>query len=102
MPPFGEYAAKTLGYKKIVTIGLDYAFGWETVGGFHKSFEDNGGPGIPEIWVPLHAPDSPPPLGPVKGHTYPGFVAAPGPLGGCFFPAVPATGVTGRSPLRPH
>ena len=30
MHPFGEYAAKTLGYKKIVTVGLDYAFGWET------------------------------------------------------------------------
>src|SRR5882762_9237491 len=41
MHPFGEYAARTLGYRKIVTIGLDYAFGWETVGGFHKSFEDN-------------------------------------------------------------
>jgi len=24
--PFGEYAAKTLGYKKVVTIGMDYAF----------------------------------------------------------------------------
>jgi hypothetical protein len=43
MHPFGEYAAKTLGYKRIVTIGLDYAFGWETVGGFHKAFEDAGG-----------------------------------------------------------
>jgi branched-chain amino acid transport system substrate-binding protein len=27
--PFGEYVAKTLGYKKIVTIAMDYAFGWE-------------------------------------------------------------------------
>jgi branched-chain amino acid transport system substrate-binding protein len=31
MHPFGEYAAKVLGYKKVVTVGLDYAFGWETV-----------------------------------------------------------------------
>src|SRR2546428_3376936 len=44
MHPVREYAARTLGYKKVVMIGLDYAFGWETVGGFHKSFEDNGGP----------------------------------------------------------
>src|SRR5258707_10884941 len=49
MHPFGEYAARTLGYRKIVTIGLDYAFGWETVGGFHKSFEDNGGEVVQEI-----------------------------------------------------
>src|SRR5437867_13271593 len=53
MHPFGEYAAKTLGYKRIAMIGLDYAFGWETVGGFHKSFEDNGGQVIQKLWVPL-------------------------------------------------
>src|SRR5260370_22954190 len=57
MHPFGEYAAKTLGYKKIVTIGLDYAFGWETVGGFHKSFEDSGGPVGQKLGVPLATPD---------------------------------------------
>src|SRR2546430_14429871 len=57
MHPFGEYAAKVLGYRKVVTIGLDYAFGWETVGGFHKSFEDNGGQIGPKLWVPLHVQD---------------------------------------------
>src|SRR5437773_2270848 len=57
MHPFGEYAAKTLGYKKIAMIGLDYAFGWETVGGFHKSFEDNGGQVIQKLWVPLNVQD---------------------------------------------
>src|SRR6266704_1812646 len=42
MHPFGEYASKVLGYKKVVTVGLDYAFGWETVGGFHKSSRSSG------------------------------------------------------------
>src|SRR5437899_8782122 len=32
MHPFGEYAAKVLGYRKEVTIGLAYACDWETVG----------------------------------------------------------------------
>jgi branched-chain amino acid transport system substrate-binding protein len=66
MHPFGEYAAKTLGYKKIATIGLDYAFGWETVGGFHKSFEDNGGQIIQKIWVPLNIQDYAPYLAQVR------------------------------------
>src|SRR5256712_175287 len=57
MHPFGEYAAKVLGYRKVVTIGLDYAFGWETVGGFHKSFEDNGGQIVQKEWVALKLPD---------------------------------------------
>ena len=57
MHPFGEYAARTLGYRKIATVGLDYAFGWETVGGFHRSFEDNGGQIVQKLWVPLNVQD---------------------------------------------
>src|SRR5262245_47820992 len=34
MHPFGEYAAKVLGYRKVVIVALDYAFGWEIAGGF--------------------------------------------------------------------
>ena len=35
--PFGTYAAKTLGYKKIATIADDFAFGHEVVAGDRKS-----------------------------------------------------------------
>src|SRR3989440_4422942 len=66
MHPFGEYAAKVLGYRKVVTRGLDCAFGWETVGGFHKAFEDNGGRIIQKIWVPLNVQDYAPYLAQVK------------------------------------
>ena len=43
MQPFGEWVAKNLKYKKVATVGLDYAFGWETVGGFQRTFEEQGG-----------------------------------------------------------
>src|SRR5918996_3944654 len=39
--PFGEYAAKTLGYKKGAVIASDYAFGWEGVGGLQKTVEES-------------------------------------------------------------
>src|SRR3989441_7296570 len=55
--PFGEYAAKTLGYKKVVVIASDYAFGWEVVGGFQKTFEESSGQIIQKLWVPLGAMD---------------------------------------------
>jgi branched-chain amino acid transport system substrate-binding protein len=55
--PFGEYAAKTLGYKKVVVVGSDYAFAWEVVGGFQKTFEEAGGQVIQKLWVPLGAMD---------------------------------------------
>jgi branched-chain amino acid transport system substrate-binding protein len=37
--PFGEYVARTLGYRKVAIIASDYAFGWEVIGGFQRSFE---------------------------------------------------------------
>ncbi|MBI1894490.1 MAG: ABC transporter substrate-binding protein, partial [Candidatus Rokubacteria bacterium] len=55
--PFGEYVAKTLGYKKVVTIAMDYSFGWEVVGGFQKTFEEAGGQVIQKLWPPLDTSD---------------------------------------------
>jgi branched-chain amino acid transport system substrate-binding protein len=55
--PFGEYAAKTLGYKRVAVIGSDYAFAWEVVGGFQKTFEESGGQIVQKLWVPLGAMD---------------------------------------------
>jgi len=51
--PFGEYAYKVLNHKRIVTIASDYAFGYEVVGGFQRSFEQVGGKIIQKIWVPV-------------------------------------------------
>ena len=39
----GEYAAKTLGYKRVAIIADDFAYGHETAAGFQRAFEDNGG-----------------------------------------------------------
>jgi branched-chain amino acid transport system substrate-binding protein len=64
--PFGEYAAKTLGYKKVATIGIDYAFGWEVVGGFQKAFEENGGQVIQKLWAPLNTADFAPYLSQIR------------------------------------
>ena len=98
MHPFGEYAAKTLGYKKIVTVGLDYAFGWETVGGLHKSFEDNGGQVIQKLWVPLNVQDYGPYVAQIKKDADAVFVVALG-RWTLLFAKEYATSVRGRIPL---
>jgi branched-chain amino acid transport system substrate-binding protein len=64
--PFGEYVAKTLGYKKVVTIAIDYAFGWEQVGGFQKTFEENGGQVVQKLWAPLNTTDFAPYLSQIR------------------------------------
>src|SRR6478736_4895298 len=38
-------------------IGADYAFGYEQVGGFQKTFEDCGGKIVQKIWPPLGTKD---------------------------------------------
>ena len=64
--PFGEYVAKTLGYKRVATIAIDYSFGWEQVGGFQKTFEENGGQIVQKLWAPLNTTDFAPYLSQVK------------------------------------
>jgi len=55
--PLGEYAAKTLKYKRVATIGDDFAFGHETTAGFQRTFEDNGGKVVQKQWAPLNVAD---------------------------------------------
>jgi len=54
--PFGQWACDQ-GYKKIVIIGADYAFGYESAGGFQKAFEDCGGKIVQKIWPPIGTKD---------------------------------------------
>jgi branched-chain amino acid transport system substrate-binding protein len=54
--PFGEWAC-VQGYKKIDTIAADYAFGYEVVGGFQKTFEECGGRIIQKLWPPINTID---------------------------------------------
>jgi branched-chain amino acid transport system substrate-binding protein len=53
----GEYAAKTLGYKRVAIIADDFAYGHETAAGFQRTFEDNGGKVVQRLLPPLNAPD---------------------------------------------
>jgi branched-chain amino acid transport system substrate-binding protein len=46
-----------LGYKKIAIVAQDYAYGWESAGGFQYGFEKAGGDIAAKIWVPLGASD---------------------------------------------
>ena len=55
--PLGEYAAKELKYKKMITIADDIAYGQEMCAGFQRAFEDNGGQVIQKLFPPLTVPD---------------------------------------------
>ena len=57
MQALGDYAAKTLKYKRVVAIAMDNPFGHEAIGGFQKVFEDAGGRVLQKVWVPLNTMD---------------------------------------------
>ena len=63
---FGEYAYRTLKLRKVATIALDYAFGWESVGGFQRTFEAEGGTITQKIWAPVSVHDFAPYLAQVS------------------------------------
>jgi branched-chain amino acid transport system substrate-binding protein len=64
--PFGEWVYHTLGYKKVAVIAIDYAFGWEVVGGFQKTFEEAGGQIVQKLWPPLGTTDFAPYLAQIR------------------------------------
>ena len=57
MHALGDYAARTLRYKRVAAIAMDNGFGHEGVGGFQRVFEDLGGRVVQKTWVPLNAMD---------------------------------------------
>jgi branched-chain amino acid transport system substrate-binding protein len=57
MHPMADFAAKELKLKRIVTISEDFAFGYEQMGGFQQTFEDNGGRIVKKLWPPIVTPD---------------------------------------------
>src|SRR6185503_4003822 len=57
MHPLADYAAKEMKLKRVITISDDFAFGYEQMGGFQQTFENNGGKIVKKIWAPLVTPD---------------------------------------------
>jgi len=55
--PLADFASKNLKLKAAITAGDDFAFGYEQVGGFQSSFEDDGGKIVKKLWSPFNTPD---------------------------------------------
>jgi branched-chain amino acid transport system substrate-binding protein len=77
--PLGKWACEN-GYKRVVTVGADYAFGHEVVGGFQKAFEDCGGRVIQKIWPPLGTKDFGPYIPTIKRDADAVFTVMVGPM----------------------
>jgi branched-chain amino acid transport system substrate-binding protein len=52
-----DYAYNTLGYRRVATIAYDFSFGWESIGGFVDTFQQDGGKVTKQIWNPIQTSD---------------------------------------------
>lgn len=77
--PLGQWACDQ-GYKKVVSVAADYAFGYEVAGGFQKTFEDCGGKVIQKIWPPLGTKDFGPYIPTIKADADAIFSLMVGPM----------------------
>jgi branched-chain amino acid transport system substrate-binding protein len=75
----GQWACDQ-GYKRVVSIAADYAFGYEQQGGFQKVFEDCGGKVIQKIWPPLGTKDFGPYIPTIKADADAIFSLMVGPM----------------------
>jgi branched-chain amino acid transport system substrate-binding protein len=66
MHPFADWVLKNTKYRKIAAIGMDYAFGYEIIGGFQQVFEEGGGQIVQRIWAPLNTNDFAPFLAQIR------------------------------------
>lgn len=65
----GDYAYKELGLKKAITISYDFSFGWESIGGMVRTFQEDGGKVTREIWAPLNTSNFAPYLSQIPADT---------------------------------
>jgi branched-chain amino acid transport system substrate-binding protein len=54
--PAGEWAAQQ-GWKRVITLCNDYAFGYESCAGFVNTFTDHGGEVVKQLYAPLGTSD---------------------------------------------
>jgi branched-chain amino acid transport system substrate-binding protein len=99
MHPFAEWVVKNTKYRKVATVAMDYAFGWETVGGFQRTFEEGGGQIVQKIWTPLNTNDFAPFLAQIKPDADAVLALMVGRLALQFMKQYEETGRKARQPL---
>jgi branched-chain amino acid transport system substrate-binding protein len=97
--PLGDYAYRQLGLKRVATISMDYAFGWESNGGFQRVFEDVGGKVIQKVWTPLNVQDYAPYLASLRKDIDGVYACHTGGLSPRFVKAWTEAGLKERMPL---
>jgi branched-chain amino acid transport system substrate-binding protein len=99
MHPFAEWVAKNTRYRRIVTFSMDHAYSWEAVGGFQRTFEEQGGQVVQKIWTPFTTNDFAPYLAQIRRDADALLLTLGGRYSIQFAKQYEAAGLSGRLPL---
>ena len=99
MHPFAEWTIKNTKYRKVAAVAMDYAFGYETVGGFQHVFEEQGGQIVQKIWVPLNTNDFAPFVAQIRRDADAVLVLFTGRLALQFLKQYQEAGLQGKLPI---
>src|SRR5262245_18939294 len=55
--PLADHVINDMKFKRAATMGDDFAFGYEQVGGFQRVLEEQGGQVVKKLWSPLNTAD---------------------------------------------
>jgi branched-chain amino acid transport system substrate-binding protein len=97
--PLADYAAKTLGYKRIAIVAEDLAFGYEAAGGFQRVFEEQGGKIVQKLWTPFNTADYSPYISQIKNNVDAVYVQLVGPNAVRFMRQYQEYGLQGKIPV---
>jgi branched-chain amino acid transport system substrate-binding protein len=97
--PLGTYAYKTLKYRKAAVVCQDYAWGWQTCGGFEYAFQQAGGKIVQKIYPPLNTTDYSPYVTSIKRDVDVVYCTTVGPDVPRFVKAYSDFGLMGKIPL---
>jgi branched-chain amino acid transport system substrate-binding protein len=75
----GQWACDQ-GMKRVAVVAADYAFGWESSGGFQTAFESCGGQVVQKVWPPLGNKDFGPFLAQIRPDVDAVFTVMVGPM----------------------
>jgi len=99
MHPFADWVLKNTKYRKVAAIGMDYAFGYEIIGGFQQVFEEGGGQIVQRIWAPLNTNDFAPFLAQIRRDADAVLALFTGRLALQFLKQYEEAGLKGKLPL---
>jgi branched-chain amino acid transport system substrate-binding protein len=66
MHAFADWTVKSTKHRRVVALSLDHAYSWEALGGFQRTFEEQGGQIVQKIWVPFTTNDFAPYLAQIR------------------------------------